>query len=845
MTNSTKKASWGRNSQVRGVFLLFSIGMLACVAESELSIQAGGEPTPGAATAPVIGQPTLTLAAEPELFVLLSTDDDGDAMPETTLGDIKAMPPLSADRHNGVASEHMERIRQKATTKSISLAKVDLNAFKENHLQMALSASKKLRASKKHVEALGANSFIWTGEVPGAAAMSTFVVRDGNVTGSVRDENNVLYSIEPVGDGVHAVTQIDESGFAPEIRLVPDETLPNTQQGYAASPSITMDAGTVEIDVLVAYTPSARRARNDMDSLIRLAIEETNQTYKNSNINIRLNLVDSFEHNYTEQAGATGWERTLNDFTKDATVASRRNSSGADVAMLIINDRTYCGMAWVYSNANANYAFGLVEQSCATGHYTFAHEIGHIQGASHNEHIENRPVFSYGHGYIYSVAARTNNFSTVMSYDFGAGCSYGCARIPYWSNPNISYKGIPTGTVSTNNNARVLNETAAKVSAYRARQTGNKPSCTLSADVASIPQGGGTYTLRASCSDSPSSYTWTVNNGAPQTGGSSLSYNFPANNSSVTQSFSFSLTATNAAGTSNPVQLTLNQAGKAQENKPSCTLSANVASIPQGGAPVTISSSCSGNPSSYVWTVNNGAPQAGGSSFSYNVPANTSAAVLSFSFSLTASNGAGASEPARLTLNQAADITEPIQTVPVCELVPTATIPSSGGPYSIGVNCKPEGTSHRWSVNEELQNSTGKSILYNFPPNETATARSFIIIVTARNNAGEGAPVQMIVNQPAGIAEGAPSCRFSAETATVPALGGSYYVRAICEGTPSSHEWYVNGIKQRGTGNPIIYTFPANNTSASRTFNISVRAANRFGNGNTAQLTVFQDRIYR
>ena len=40
-------------------------------------------------------------------------------------------------------------------------------------------------------------------------------------------------------------------------------------------------------------------------------------------------------------------------------------------------------------------------------------------------------------------------------------------RVLYWSNPNISYNGLPMGTTATHNNARVWNERSKTVMAFR------------------------------------------------------------------------------------------------------------------------------------------------------------------------------------------------------------------------------------------------------------------------------------------------------------------------------------------------------------------------------------------
>jgi hypothetical protein len=51
----------------------------------------------------------------------------------------------------------------------------------------------------------------------------------------------------------------------------------------------------------------------------------------------------------------------------------------------------------------------------------------------------------------------------MMSYQ--EGCS-GCPRIPYWSNPRVTYKGEPTGTAASDN-ARVILEQAERVASFR------------------------------------------------------------------------------------------------------------------------------------------------------------------------------------------------------------------------------------------------------------------------------------------------------------------------------------------------------------------------------------------
>ena len=101
---------------------------------------------------------------------------------------------------------------------------------------------------------------------------------------------------------------------------------------------------------------------------------------------------------------------------------------------------------------------------------TFVHEAGHALGAHHDRYttIEGWTGLTDGslssiddrEGYNYGYCLPGNEYATVMSY------SHNCPRnadgdwidrIMYYSNPDVSYKGVPTGN-SQNNNARAIQE---------------------------------------------------------------------------------------------------------------------------------------------------------------------------------------------------------------------------------------------------------------------------------------------------------------------------------------------------------------------------------------------------
>ncbi|TPG59658.1 hypothetical protein EAH89_05315 [Roseomonas nepalensis] len=359
-------------------------------------------------------------------------------------------------------TQRIDQLRQRRTTQSLNLVRIDPEALRGGDARLTLPDARTLTLSSRRQGEGGGADFTWSAGSPGVPGQATFVVRNGDVTGTINDGAS-LYRIEPVGGGVHALIKIDESRFPPEH---PPSFQQRQQRGDIPAPAPAQqdtqraDAPAV-IDVLVAYTPSAAAAVSDIVATVQLAVAEANQSYQNSGINLRLNLVDSFQHAYTE--GTNSFDTILADFAGNAGVNARRNNVGADVAVLIINKTDYCGLADAIM-ANANTAFAIVHYDCATGYYSFAHEIGHLQGARHDEANDSTATpYAYGHGFQHRSPSPA--WRTIMAY----ACPGGCTRLQYWSNPNVSYGGTPMGTAATNDNARVLNGTAATVAAFRNR----------------------------------------------------------------------------------------------------------------------------------------------------------------------------------------------------------------------------------------------------------------------------------------------------------------------------------------------------------------------------------------
>ncbi|MBK8688431.1 MAG: hypothetical protein IPN24_08280 [Betaproteobacteria bacterium] len=406
-----------------------------------------------------------------------------------------------------------------------------------------------LLADLDRIEIRGAQSYSWFGRIRGLPnSRATLTVVKGVLAGNLivlDDWHRVKgsYQIESAGDGLYLLEEIDPSAFPedhpPGIDLQPPIP-PMRLDG--PTPRVNEKSGaTVTVDVMVVYSSqTASAAGSAIDAQIQAAVDSANSIYANSGVDTRLRLVYSGPASYSQSGDFyTDLDRLTGtgDGAMD-NVHALRDAYGADMVSLWIETGTYCGLGWI--GPSASYAFTVVNRGCATSNSTFAHELGHNMGALHDPYVDSSTYpYSYGHGHVNLVA----RWRTVMSYnDQCAATAPGtsCTRIPYFSNPNLTYGGAPLGTAAagstpTADNARVHNQVAATVAAFRPTAAG--PQCTyaLSPTAASPASTGGSATVsvttQAGCAwTATSSASWLTISGATSgTGNGTVSYATSAN----------------------------------------------------------------------------------------------------------------------------------------------------------------------------------------------------------------------------------------------------------------------------------------------------------------------------
>lgn len=318
---------------------------------------------------------------------------------------------------------------------------------------------------------------IWSGRVqhdPQGSAV--FSILGDVAAGSIRADGK-LYAVEYDGAGLHRIRAVDESAMAPcgneasHVIAAPTATTsgPATTPGAPGFAALATGGAPPTIDVLVLYTPQARSAEGGVAAIeakVNLAIAETNQAYANSQVVQRLRLVHQSEAaGYVEDPSFStmlGNLRSTSDGVLDY-VHALRDQYGADMVAMIVAGTQYCGIGYLMTNPSVGFAgnaFSVTSRNCATGYYSFGHELGHNMGCHHDRDNASSGAYPYSYGY------RTQNGSwrTVMAYAPGT-------RIQYFSNPNVSYSGQALGVADpasdSAENWKSLNNTGPVVAQFR------------------------------------------------------------------------------------------------------------------------------------------------------------------------------------------------------------------------------------------------------------------------------------------------------------------------------------------------------------------------------------------
>lgn len=322
------------------------------------------------------------------------------------------------------------------------------------------------------------------------------------------------------------------------------------------------------IDVMVVYTPSADSWAASNSSGIQNVINQAMAIAQNSVDNSRVDLVFRLVHSAKVNYSETGDSATdLVNLTNGdiSNVHELRNEYGADLVSMFTNTDDTGGIAWlmIYPEGYSEYGYSISRVQQAAWTTTHAHEMGHNFGNQHSRNQVSSPASSAGGVYTFSTGWRWtgssgNSYASVMTYGEGS------TNLDVFSNPNVSYDGIPTGsytgTYSPADNARSMGAMMDVIAGYRSMNTGEQLPSVLTSDVSDISyrsaRSGGEVTSNGGSEVTSRGVCWSTNQDpgladqCRSSGSGTGAFNVDIENLSTNTRYYARAYATNSVGTS-------------------------------------------------------------------------------------------------------------------------------------------------------------------------------------------------------------------------------------------------------------------------------------------------------
>lgn len=312
------------------------------------------------------------------------------------------------------------------------------------------------------------------GRLAGSPDSECLIVLGPNLAaGTIRQPGRPMVQVLPGPQGTHQLVPLspthgprcgNSSQPGPPLHLHQPPPPPNS--------SPTADADAI-LDLAFFFTPAAETGAGGelgIHALLTLAVLEANDAFARSGARLQLRPVLARRVDYTESGDLV---RDLDRLTRPDDgwldeLHALRDQHAADLVCLVTefeNTHLLAGMANQLFNtapASLSRGFTVCLRPFLVGNYTLPHEIGHLLGCNHDH--ANAPgsgLDPWSHGTRILVDDTLHR--TVMAYRPGV-------QFPHFSNPLVSFRGVPTGVASGPNaadNVRTLNATAHRIAAVR------------------------------------------------------------------------------------------------------------------------------------------------------------------------------------------------------------------------------------------------------------------------------------------------------------------------------------------------------------------------------------------
>jgi hypothetical protein len=363
------------------------------------------------------------------------------------------------------AKDHLKTLLADPANEEFTLVNVDASLIGGNteNIAITLPNRKAEKFNRRNFNVLADGYEGWVGYQPskwkagrsGAEAEIDFdpeyymsIIRLGNQLAGNFLVDGQRYRLVYIGSDTHVLIKVDES-------KLPSEDALGVDVGFPASPALEesqqVSSAYSIIRLLFVSTVQSRAKNPNYRADLMLGLQDVNQIAKNSKVDITYEFAGFIDSAIDEVGKDFG--TLLNEVQyNNPAVNAKRVELRADLVSMYVANSEFCGAGKPSSNKTQ----GFSAINCIT---SLAHEIGHNFGMTHNWDGQSD---NYIHGYRYAPDGGNLRFRTQMS----ANCSPTCPRVPFYSNPRLSYQGQPLGTVAHHDVARAINERRASIESF-------------------------------------------------------------------------------------------------------------------------------------------------------------------------------------------------------------------------------------------------------------------------------------------------------------------------------------------------------------------------------------------
>lgn len=247
------------------------------------------------------------------------------------------------------------------------------------------------QAIAQDIEAESKSTYLWTGELLDLPGSMTVVSENDRINAHIKVDGKE-YEIHPLEGNIHAMVEL--APLKEGVETCPDRPVSKDRVKVPVDENEPINGRQVgcvarQVRVLVLSTQRARATGLDPRGIANTAIADFNRIQSNSAVNGRINLVLAGVH-------GINFDETIQDIVADVNrladptnneVRNLRAQFSADLVVLLADQDYGGGIRGIVRaiGPDFNTAFSVVRIRDAVGFYTFAHEIGHLYGAQHED----------------------------------------------------------------------------------------------------------------------------------------------------------------------------------------------------------------------------------------------------------------------------------------------------------------------------------------------------------------------------------------------------------------------------------------------------------------------------